>query len=44
MEEQEFAPQNPEDKSREASIMEVFYGVLHLEERIHQVKKANDEK
>ena len=44
MEEEEFAPQNPEDKSREASIMEVFYGSLHLEKRIHQVVKAKDDK
>ena len=40
MEEEELAPRNPEYKSREASIMEVFYGALHLEGRINQVVKT----
>ena len=44
MEEEEFAARNPEDKSREASIMEVFYGICHIKEHIHSVVKANDDK
>ena len=44
MEEDEFPPKNPEDKSREASILEVFTGMWHTEERFDQMLKANDEK
>ena len=44
MEENQFPPKDPKDKSREASIMEVFLGVCHMEERIHEAIKANDEK
>ena len=44
MEEEEFAPRNPEDKSREASIMKVFYGICHIKEYIHDVVKVNDDK
>ena len=44
MEEEEFAPKNPEDKSSEASIMEVFYGICHIKEHIPSVVKANDDK
>ena len=44
MEDNKFPPKDPEDKSREASIMEVFLGVCHIEERFHQAIKANDEK
>ena len=44
MEEEEFAPKNPEDKSRKASIVEVFYGICHIKEYIHSVVKANDDK
>ena len=44
MEENQFPPKDPEDKSREATIMEVFLGVCHIEERFHEAIKANDEK
>ena len=37
-------PRNNEDKSREASILEVFTGFCHMEERFDQMLKANDEK
>ena len=35
---------NPDDKSREATIMEVFYGFCHMKEYIHDVVKAKDGK
>ena len=44
MEENQFPPKDPEDKSRETSIMEVFLGVCHIEERFHGAIKANNEK
>ena len=44
IEEEEFSAKNPEDKSREASIMEVFYGICHVKEYIHPVVTANDDK
>ena len=37
-------PRNNKDKSREASILEVFTGFCHMEERFDQMLKANDEK
>ena len=43
-EEHYFNQKDPEDKSREATIMEVFHGICHIEERFHQAIKANDEK
>ena len=45
MEEEHFFNQkDPEDKSREATSLEVFNGFCHMEERFHQAIKANDEK
>ena len=44
IEEEEFSAKNPEDKSSEASIMEVFYGICHIKEHIPSVVKANDDK
>ena len=44
IEEEEFSEKNPEDTSREATIMEVFYGICHMKEYIHEVIKVNDKK
>ena len=43
-EDQFFNQRDPEDKSREATTLEVFHGFCHMEERFHQAIKANDEK
>ena len=41
---EEFSEKNPDDTTREAKIMEVFYGICHMKECIHSVVKANDDK
>ena len=44
IEEEEFSEKSPEDKSRTAIIMEVFYSICQVKEFIHSVVKANDDK
>ena len=43
-EEKSEVEKNPDNKSREATIMEVFNGICHVKEYIHSIVKANDDK